>query len=60
MINRDLYQAYIPAVKTNVLETFKKHGWEPPSDQQCMQEKWATYRNLAAINEEIANEPNNY
>lgn len=42
---------YIPAAKTNILDTFKRLGWYPPSKNPRVQEKWATYRHLAARNE---------
>ena len=30
---------YTPAAKTDVLETFRKHGWVPPTEQK-LREKW--------------------
>ena len=42
---------YVSAAKTNVLETFKRIGWEPPSESPKIQKKWANYRHLAARNE---------
>ena len=48
----DIQKPYIRAEKTDVLALFKKHGWMPPSENPLIQEKWATYRNLQAINEE--------
>jgi hypothetical protein len=42
---------YIPAAKTNILDTLKRLGWLPPSEDPRHQEKWATYRHLAARNE---------
>jgi N-acetylglutamate synthase-like GNAT family acetyltransferase len=41
---------YVPATKTNVLDTLKKFGFEPPSESKWMQEKWTRYRNCLAIN----------
>ena len=46
---------YKPAAKTNVIETLKKLGWEPPSEDARMQEKWKRYRNALAINEGTKN-----
>ena len=50
----DIEKPYIRAEKTDVLTLFKKQGWVPPSENQEIVEKWATYRNLQAINEEKA------
>jgi hypothetical protein len=50
----DIQKPYIRAEKTDVLALFKKQGWVPPSENQEIVEKWATYRNLQAINEEKA------
>ena len=42
---------YTPSAKTNILETLRKCGFEPPSEDKRFQEKWARYRNAMAINE---------
>lgn len=42
---------YIPAAKTNILETLRKMGFEPPSEDKRYQEKWSRYRNALSINE---------
>ena len=42
---------YTPAAKTNIQDTLKKCGFEPPSEDKRFQEKWARYRNALAINE---------
>ena len=47
----DINHPYIPAAKTNVYETLKKFGFEPPSESPWYQEKWRTYRNAFANNE---------
>jgi hypothetical protein len=52
MLMKDINKQYIRSEKTDVLATLKRLGWEPPSESIWMQEKWATYRNLQAINEE--------
>lgn len=31
--------AYVPAVKTDVRETFKRFGWVPPSEQKKVEPK---------------------
>jgi hypothetical protein len=47
----DINHPYIPAAKTNVYETLKRFGFEPPSEDLRYQEKWRTYRNSFANNE---------
>jgi hypothetical protein len=42
---------YTPAAKTNILETLRRLGFEPPSEDKRYQEKWARYRNAMTINE---------
>lgn len=42
---------YIPAAKTNIADTLRRLGFEPPSEDKRYQEKWARYRNASAINE---------
>jgi hypothetical protein len=43
---------YIPAAKTNILETLRKLGWTPPSQDKRFIEKWQTYKHLAWRNEQ--------
>jgi hypothetical protein len=38
---------YTPAVKTNVLVTFRRLGWTPPSEDPKILAKWAYYQSLA-------------
>jgi hypothetical protein len=47
----DIHRPYIPAAKTNVLDTFKRMGWEPPSEDKRFQAKWEVYRHAATNNE---------
>lgn len=47
----NINKTYIPSSKTNVMETLKRLGFEPPSEDKRYQEKWARYRNSATINE---------
>ena len=47
----DINHPYVPAAKTNVYETLKRFGFEPPSEDLRYQEKWRTYRNSFANNE---------
>jgi hypothetical protein len=54
MLTKDIYHPYIRSEKTDVMSTFRKTGWIPPSENLMIQEKWSTYRNLQAINEENA------
>jgi hypothetical protein len=42
---------YTPAAKTNIVETLRKMGFEPPSEDKRYQEKWSRYRNALSINE---------
>lgn len=37
---------YTPAAKTNVAETLRKMGFEPPSEDKRNQQKWEMYRSL--------------
>ena len=37
---------YIPAAKTNVAETLRKLGFQPPSEDKRNQQKWDMYRSL--------------
>ena len=53
------HQPYTPAVKTDVLETFRRQGWTPPSEQPETRAKWAYYKNLSNLSEEALNEPAN-
>lgn len=47
----DINWRYTPAAKTNIAETLRKLGFEPPSEDKRYQEKWARYRNALSINE---------
>jgi hypothetical protein len=42
---------YIPAAKTDVGRTLKKHGFTPPSEDKEMQKKWEFYRTISIRNE---------
>jgi hypothetical protein len=37
---------YTPAVKTDVLATFRRLGWTPPSEDPAIKAKWEYYKNL--------------
>lgn len=50
----DINRPYTTAAKTNVAETFRKLGFEPPSEDKRYHEKWSKYRNANAIHERIA------
>ena len=39
------YHLYKPSVATNILDTFKKFGWTPPSEDPAIQAKWEYYKN---------------
>ena len=47
----NLDKEYIPAAKTNVVDTLKKLGWIPPSEDKRFQEKWQLFKHLAYRNE---------
>ena len=47
----DINFQYVPSAKTNVLETFKRLGFDLPSEDKRYQEKWRRIRNSAVINE---------
>jgi hypothetical protein len=51
MVLDNINKQYVPSAKTNVLETFIRMGWVPPSENPKVQKKWANYRHLAARNE---------
>lgn len=38
---------YTPAVNTNVLATFRRLGWTPPSEDPVIVAKWQYYQTLA-------------
>jgi hypothetical protein len=38
---------YTPAVNTNVLVTFRRLGWTPPSEDEKIVAKWTYYQTLA-------------
>ena len=41
------YHQYEPAVNTNILDTFRKAGWVPPSQDPKIIEKWNYYQSCA-------------
>jgi hypothetical protein len=49
----DINFQYVPSAKTNVLETFKRLGFDLPSEDKRYQEKWRRFRNSAVINESV-------
>lgn len=48
---------YVPAAGTDVLATFRRKGWTPPSEQAATQEKWQYYKSLPQLSEEAIQEP---
>jgi hypothetical protein len=44
---------YVPSAKTNVLETLKRFGFEPPSEDVKYQKKWLRIRHSASINDRL-------
>jgi len=41
------HEPYTPAVATDILLTFKRHGWVPPSEQKVYLDKWVYYKSLS-------------
>lgn len=52
MLLHNDHHPYIPAVKTNILETFRRHGWTPPSEDPAIQAKWSYFKSLSLLSEE--------
>lgn len=46
---------YTRSEKTNVLETLRRCGFEPPSEDKRFQEKWERYKHALAISEGVKN-----
>lgn len=49
------HSAYSPAAKTNVMVTFRRMGWTPPSEMPETIEKWSYYKHLSLLSEEALN-----
>lgn len=47
----DINKHYVPSQKTDVMATFIKNGFQPPSECSKHQKKWEIYRNLLSRNE---------
>lgn len=45
------HPAYTPAVRTDVLALFRRHGWIPPSEDPETLAKWAYYKSLSSLSE---------
>jgi hypothetical protein len=43
------HKAYVPAVKTDVMATFKRLGFVRPSELPEYQAKWNYYKSLRAL-----------
>lgn len=41
------FHPYEPSVSTNILETFRKMGWVPPSEDPKILEKWKYFQECA-------------
>ena len=39
-------KVYVPAAATDVSKTFRRFGFEPPSELPVYQAKWAYYKSL--------------
>lgn len=44
---------YVPSHKTNILETLKRIGWTPPSEDLRFQEKWQHSRLANIFNKKV-------
>ena len=44
---------YVPSHKTNILETLKRIGWIPPSEDLRFQEKWQHSRLANIFNKKV-------
>jgi len=40
------HQPYTPAAKTDVMTTWRRFGYTPPSEEQFYLDKWKLYRSL--------------
>lgn len=47
---------YSPSAKTDVLATFRRQNWTPPSELPAYQDKWSYYRNLTQLCEKALDE----
>ena len=53
---KDDHAPYVPAAGTDVMSTFRRLGWRPPSEDQITQEKWQYYKALPHLSEEAIHE----
>jgi len=49
----NLNRLYVPSAKTDVIKTFRRMGWIPPSEDPAVVAKWRVYKHLAAHNESL-------
>ena len=47
-MNDDLI--YTPSVKTDIIATFRRLGWTPPSEDPAIVAKWEYYKSIALRN----------
>lgn len=40
---------YRIAQATDILATFRRHGWVPPSEQEAYQRKWQAFKDQAGL-----------
>jgi hypothetical protein len=40
------HKPYTPAAKTNIMATWRRFGFIPPSEDQACQDKWQYFRSL--------------
>lgn len=46
------HKPYTPAAKTDVMATWRRAGWVPPSETTEYQDKWKYYRSLYLMEQE--------
>ena len=47
----NIHHKYTPSAKTNILETFRKMGYTPPSEDARYHDKWFKVRHCGMLNE---------
>jgi hypothetical protein len=43
-IKETQYKPWVPSFSTDVMKTFKRLGFVPPSEQKAYQKKWAEHK----------------
>jgi hypothetical protein len=50
------HSPYAPSAKTDVLATFRRMGWTPPSELLEFQQKWDYYKRMYILSDEALHE----